>query len=115
MKKMSMYAIAGMFLMTVILWVGVSAGSEEDMGKSLYANNCEICHGKNGDGKGPAAESFSPSPRDFTDPKFWQNDADEKITNTIENGIGVMPAFQLNSDQIKALIDYMSRSFKPAH
>lgn len=120
MKKIPIYGIGGIFFITAILlvgisWVGISSGSEENKGKELYDKNCEICHGIKGDGNGPAAASFSPGPRDFTDPKFWQNNVDQKITDAVENGVGVMPASDLNGDQIKAIIDYMSRSFKPAH
>jgi mono/diheme cytochrome c family protein len=120
MKKIPVYVIGGIFLITAILlvgisWVGMSSGSEQDKGKELYDKNCEMCHGIKGDGNGPAAASFNPRPRDFTDPKFWQNNVDQEITNAIENGVGVMPASDLNGDQIKAIIDYMSSSFKPAH
>jgi len=115
-----LYIAIGILLITAALLVGtilvgISSGSEQDKGKELYDKNCEICHGIKGDGNGPAAASFSPGPRDFTDPKFWQNNVDQKITDAVENGVGVMPASDLNGDQIKAIIDYMSRSFKPAH
>ncbi len=114
MKKICVFTIAGMFLMS-ILWIGISMGSEEDTGKTLYTNKCEICHGAKGDGNGPAAFSFSPKPKDFTDPKFWQDNFDKRIADAIENGSGAMPALELNRDQIKAIIDYMSRTFKPSH
>ncbi len=38
-------------------------------GKSLFQQNCTPCHGVNADGKGPAAVSLTPPPRNFTDPK----------------------------------------------
>jgi len=44
--------------------------------------------------EGPAAVTLSPRPVDFTNPKFWQNDADIKIADTIENGHGPIPAFK---------------------
>ncbi len=115
MKTICVYAIVASSLVIIILWIGISAGTEENMGKTLYTNNCEICHGAKGDGNGPAASTFSPKPRDFTDPKFWQDNVDKKISDAIENGIGVMPALELSTDQIKAVIDYMTSTFKPSH
>ena len=54
---------------------GVSTASENsDKGKDLYANNCRICHGIKGDGKGQAAISLNPRPTDFTKPGFWKID-----------------------------------------
>jgi mono/diheme cytochrome c family protein len=114
-KTVCLYASIAMSLMTIILWIGICAGNDEDKGKTLYTNKCEICHGAKGDGNGPAASSFSPKPKDFNDPKFWQDNPDKKITDAIENGFGAMPAFELNSDQIKEIIDYMSLTFRPAH
>ncbi|MBI4829747.1 MAG: c-type cytochrome [Nitrospinae bacterium] len=37
-------------------------------GKIIYENNCYICHGLTGDGKGPRAYFINPKPRDFTHP-----------------------------------------------
>ena len=36
------------------------------LGERLYARHCVACHGVAGDGRGPAAELFARSPRDFT-------------------------------------------------
>ncbi len=115
MKRILICVLAVMSL-GMGLSFGENAGKTEyNQGKKLYSKNCEICHGMKGDGNGPASASFSPRPADFTSPKFWQNNVDQKITDAIENGKGVMPSFDLKSDQIKAIIDYMSHSFKPTH
>ncbi len=79
---------------------------EYDKGKNLYNDKCHICHGKRGDGKGPAAAALSPRPANFTDPKFWQNFNDNMIADTVRNGHGAMPPFGLTPDQIKAIIFY---------
>lgn len=39
-----------------------------EKGKSLYATYCVACHGPDGDGKGAAAGSLTPMPRNFLDP-----------------------------------------------
>ena len=35
-------------------------------GKQIYRDRCWYCHGKVGDGNGPAADFLDPRPRDFT-------------------------------------------------
>ncbi len=80
-------------------------------GRSLYNDKCTLCHGVKGDGKGPAGVTLSPPPTDFTNPGYWQKTNDKKIADAISNGVGVMPAFDLKPDEIKAIIAYM-RTFK---
>ena len=100
-------------LITLVFWSGKkSHGDEYNRGKDLYDGKCRICHGANGKGDGPAAPALNPSPANFTDPKFWRNNAVKKIEDTLHNGKGAMPAFRLNQDEVKAVIDYMSHAFK---
>ena len=39
-----------------------------NQGKKLYEQNCALCHGTNGDGKGPAGVALKPPPRTFNLP-----------------------------------------------
>ena len=45
---------------------------------------------------------------DFTKAEFWQENSVEEMADVIKNGRGPMPAFDLKSDQIQALLDYVS-------
>jgi mono/diheme cytochrome c family protein len=84
------------------------AKANYNRGKTVYRNNCQLCHGVNGDGNGPAAYSMYPKPADFTDPRFWKLTTHEKISETILYGRGMMPPFRFSPENIKALIDYIS-------
>ena len=91
-----------------------SKGNDYDKGKVIYKNKCQFCHGIMGDGKGPAAEPLLRHPEDFTDSLFWKDDVDKKIDETIRKGKQMMPAFDLESGQIKAITEYITGTFKKA-
>jgi mono/diheme cytochrome c family protein len=113
MKRMLMVMASMMLLGGTLLWPGSGKSAEYGQGNALYESKCLMCHGTDGKGNGPAAVAFNPKPANFTDPKFWQRkDIDKFITNTIENGHGLMPAFNLKPGEIKAIIDYLSHTFK---
>jgi mono/diheme cytochrome c family protein len=103
------------FIITIFLGyaLAVSPVAAFAQGQQIFNDRCAMCHGQDGKGNGPAAASFSPAPADFTSPGFWQGNVGQKITNTIENGHGPMPAISLSSNQIKAVIAYITKSFKP--
>jgi mono/diheme cytochrome c family protein len=111
MKRILPFFVFGMLLGTG-LGAQSSDKSEYQKGEDLFNDKCHLCHGKRGDGNGPAAVAFSPRPANFTDPKFWQNFNEAMIADTIRKGHGMMPAFDLAPDQIKAIIDYMEHTFK---
>jgi mono/diheme cytochrome c family protein len=116
MKKIFNFVVGTLIAGSTILLIANVQGAESDPGKELYNKNCQICHGIKGDGNGPAAASFSPSPADFTKKDFWKDNADQKITDAIENGVGDMPSFSdIKPEQIKEIIDYMSHTFKPGN
>jgi mono/diheme cytochrome c family protein len=113
MKKLSIWLIAGLFLGSGGFWGPSPVRAQTGAAQGVYNDKCAICHGQDGKGSGPGAASFSPSPADFTSPAFWQNTSNAKITDTIENGHGAMPSIDLSPSQIKAVIDYLSQTFKP--
>jgi mono/diheme cytochrome c family protein len=113
MRKGFAFAIIGFLLGAALFSTQTAKADEYAEGKKLFGEKCQICHGVKGDGNGPAASALSPKPANFTDPKFWQGDVDKKMTETIEHGHGMMPAFELEPSEIKAIIDYVSHTFKP--
>jgi cytochrome c5 len=112
MKRFLGCAVVVLFLGAAPLLARSVEGSEYDKGKTLYENKCQFCHGMRGDGKGPAAEPLLGHPVNFIDTKFWQDGVEIIIENTIKNGKEMMPAFDLTTDEIKAIVKYMSNTFK---
>jgi len=85
------------------------------MGKDLYQQRCEVCHGEQGAGDGPAADFMYPKPRDFTLALFKYKTSpgtslprDEDLFTIIKFGLtGTgMPAWKslLSDEQINSLI-----------
>ncbi len=112
MKNVFLCLVVSLTLGILSPWVRGVFADEYSRGKTIYEDKCQICHGIKGDGKGPASAAFKPRPTDFTDPNFWQGDVNKNIVDTIRKGRPPMPAFEMNDDEIKAVTDYMSRTFK---
>jgi mono/diheme cytochrome c family protein len=114
MKKMIAVFAAGIVLGFAFWHIKGSEASASNQGRDIYENKCQMCHGPKGDGNGPAAPAFHPKPASFANPKFWERkNVNKIITDTIEHGHGLMPPVGLSPDQIKAVIDYISQTFKP--
>ena len=101
---------AGAFFLVLVL-VSAAFGEDFKQGENLYNSKCALCHGVNGDGKGPAAVAFHPAPTAFA-PEFWKKDTKRVITDSIMHGRGKMPAFKLSPEEIQAVIDYMTHTYK---
>ena len=80
-----------------------SAPAQAAEGQAIYTERCEICHGAEGDGNGPAAANLDPKPRDFR--RGWykirtttsgQLPTDEDLIQVIANGMPgtSMPAWK---------------------
>ncbi len=54
--------------------------------KMLFANVCAQCHGLEGKGDGPAAETLNPKPRNYTDPEWQKSVTDADIKAIIVGG-----------------------------
>ncbi|MGV7222197.1 MAG: cytochrome c [Nitrospinales bacterium] len=71
---------------------------------------CQMCHGKKGNGKGPAAGGMSPLPRDFTCSTMMNNIPDGQLFWIIKNGspgTGMMAFKKLKDKQVWQLISYI--------
>lgn len=60
--------------------------------KKWWAMDCEMCHGKNGAGKGETAKDMKLQMVDFTDPDTLKDRTDGEIYYIIKNGHNDMPA-----------------------
>ncbi|HJM05248.1 MAG TPA: ethylbenzene dehydrogenase-related protein [SAR324 cluster bacterium] len=73
-------------------------------GKRIYLDRCWYCHGKQGDGNGPAADFLDPRPRDFTAGMYkirttltGELPTDEDLFGVVSRGIPgtAMPRWEL--------------------
>lgn len=60
-----------------------SAGGISEKAQQMFATVCATCHGADGSGNGPAAESLQPKPRNYTDPAWQASVTDDEIRKTI--------------------------------
>jgi len=82
---------------------------------ALYAANCQICHGENGDGKGPAGRALQPPPTDFTDDVWWEGRTDDQIKMFIQGGkpgTSMMGFPKLSVLELRDLVALL-RTFEP--
>jgi len=62
-------------------------------GKEIYEKKCALCHGFEGDGKGPAAAGLNPKPTSFREHHKIQVTDGEHFWR-ISKGRGPMPSFE---------------------
>lgn len=83
-------------------------------GKTLFAENCAMCHGAHGFGDGPNAASLDPVPANFHDRERQQHRNVYSLYNTISLGVQgtAMPAFtRLSNQQRWELAFYVSNFY----
>jgi mono/diheme cytochrome c family protein len=78
----------------------------------LYLKLCWTCHGKTGQGDGPAGSGLNPKPRNFSLAEV-QNQSDGELFWKLSNGRGMMIPYKhsLSQDQRWQLINFI-RTFK---
>lgn len=80
--------------------------------KKMYAMDCAMCHGANGDGKGELVGDLKLTLKDYTDPASLAGLSDAQLYDIILNGKGKMPGegARLKPDQVWNVV-YLVRSF----
>ena len=80
--------------------------------KKWWTLDCEMCHGKNGDGTGETAKDMKLNMADFTDPATLKDHTDGEIFYIIKNGHNEMPAEgpRVKTEENWDLVNYV-RSF----
>jgi len=90
---------------------------QEQLGESLFQDNCAFCHAADGSGQNWIGSFLEPHPRNLTDPDAMADMTTERLKRVIENGLPdtTMSAWKsvLSPEEIDALIAYISRAFFP--
>jgi mono/diheme cytochrome c family protein len=80
-------------------------------GRIVFQTQCITCHGKKGEGDGPASTSLNPKPANFSKGKFKFGASDAQLFKTVSKGVGgsAMPPWKgtLTDEQIKNVIVYI--------
>lgn len=107
-----------------IVWPpGSDLPANAPLGQQVYARHCQVCHGPDGRGNGPAAPSLVPRPRDFTAGQFkykstaaGQPPSDADLRRTVLEGLNAsaMPYWKdlLDDAEIDAVMQYV-KDFSP--
>jgi cytochrome c oxidase cbb3-type subunit 3 len=85
------------------------AGGTPALVEIAWRQQCASCHGAGGKGDGPQGPMFKAA--DLTTPEWQGKVKDEDIVNSIQNGKGRMPKFDLPPDVVKGLVVRI-RSFR---
>ncbi|MGA3010875.1 MAG: cytochrome c [Terracidiphilus sp.] len=83
--------------------------------KEIYAVDCALCHGENGDGKTDLAKDMQLTLKDWTDPKSLATMSDADLFKFIRTGNDKMPPEpdgRAKDDEVKSLILYIRNMAK---
>jgi mono/diheme cytochrome c family protein len=77
--------------------------------KKWWTMDCEMCHGKNGDGKGDTAREMKLQMVDFTNPETLKDHTDGELLYVIKNGHNDMPAEgpRVKTEEAWDLVNYV--------
>jgi mono/diheme cytochrome c family protein len=117
---------AAAILVAGVLVVAAAAalGQSDDLaaGRRVFQDNCAVCHGANGDGRGDAAHHFATAPRDLTSGRYkirstgsGQPPTDADLKRSIVKGLpgtGMVPQDHLSETELNAVVVYL-KSLSP--
>ncbi|MEO5378259.1 MAG: c-type cytochrome [Magnetococcus sp. DMHC-6] len=87
----------------------------EKEGEKLFQSNCAFCHAADGSGRNWIGSFLQPHARDLTDPEAMAHMTQQRLTQTIRQGLpnSSMPAWKdvLSASQIQALVRYIHKAF----
>jgi mono/diheme cytochrome c family protein len=86
-----------------------------DKAKKIYAVDCAMCHGDNGNGKTDLAKDMALNLVDWTNPAILTGKPDKQLFDIIRNGKDKMPAEDVGragDNEVRALIYYIRNSSK---
>jgi mono/diheme cytochrome c family protein len=88
----------------------VASGAARRRGAALYQQDCVLCHGDRGDGRGARVSSFARAPRDFTNVAWKRSTSPARVFRAIRDGLPgtAMPAWRyLGDEKIADLTAYV--------
>jgi mono/diheme cytochrome c family protein len=92
-----------------------AAAEAQNRAKKIYAVDCALCHGDNGNGQTDLAKSMELKLLDWTDPKALSDKSDQDLFDVIRKGKDKMPSEDPNrakDDEIKSLVQYIRQFSK---
>ena len=77
--------------------------------RKWWGLDCEMCHGKSGDGKGDTAKEMKLTMMDFTNPDTLKDHTDGELFYIIKNGHNDMPAEgpRVKTEEAWDLVNYV--------
>ena len=89
--------------------------SEVTLGKKIYHDRCEVCHGSQGDGKTFAANALFPPPKNFTSKSTKMKLSFKRMIRSVTKGrpnTAMMPWENVLSEQeILSVVNYIRQKF----
>jgi mono/diheme cytochrome c family protein len=79
----------------------VASEAARTRGADLYRQNCALCHGERGDGRGVRVSSFATPPRDFTNAAWRRSTSPVQVFRAIRDGFPgtAMPSWRYLGDE----------------
>ena len=88
---------------------------DKNLGKRVYSDRCNVCHGEDGDGKSFASGVLNPPPKNFTSARSKQELTEEKMIQSARNGRPgtAMMAWKdiLTEEEIRAVVHFIRQEF----